>query len=139
MSFVSFTSPHTVQVRVETPASVQVAAFVSVHSPNLWPSAGISFVSFASPHTVQVRVETPGSVQVAAFVSVHSPNLWPNAGTVRVSSAPQTVQVRVETPASVQVAALVTVHSPNTCLMHTSVMSYRKFWLPVRRIYAARA
>ena len=73
MSLVSFASPHTVQVRVETPVSVQVAALVTVHSPNLWPSAGTVRVSSA-PHTVQVRVETPASVQVAALVTAHSPN-----------------------------------------------------------------
>ena len=97
---------HTEQVCFLLPFSVQVAAFVTVHSPNMctafpltssacpqvaacqWSVALLVQPSeYACPfadmssvasylHTEQVRFLLPFSVQVAVFVTVQSPNVW---------------------------------------------------------------
>jgi len=107
---VSFT-PHVEQVRVSTPATVLVAAWVTTQAPYLCPWAAIE--RFSVPLQVeQVRVSVPAAVQVAAWVTVQLPYAWPFAAIERFSVPLQVEQVRVSVPAAVQVAALVTTQAP---------------------------
>ena len=67
--------PHTAHFASFTPASVQVAAFVTTHWPQVCaPVAGIASV-FVALHTAHFASFTPATVQVAAFVTVHSPQV----------------------------------------------------------------
>ena len=59
------TAWQTEQVRVSSPSSKQVASFVTVQSPKLWPLAGMTSVEMVSPQSSQTTVLLPSSVQVA--------------------------------------------------------------------------
>ncbi len=64
-------SPQTVQVKVLTPFSVQVASVVTLPSSQVWPLAGISTVLVA-PQSLQVTTFSPFSVQVGSLVTLPS-------------------------------------------------------------------
>ena len=68
-------SPQAMQVCSWLPFPVQSAALSSVHSPQLWPRAGIGAVS-VSPHSLQTRMLSPASVQLGSAVVSQSPQTW---------------------------------------------------------------
>lgn len=70
---VLMTSPQVSQCSSFSPGSVQVACFVTTHSPSLWPFAAISRVSSTSPQTSQARCSLPASVHVGSFTVCHVP------------------------------------------------------------------
>ena len=62
-------APQVAQTRFWVPPSVQVAALLSLHSPNLCPVGLMAEVAVCLQR-VQVPVSTPASVQVGRFVTV---------------------------------------------------------------------
>ena len=90
-----------------SPASVQLASFVTVHSP--LASCPVAFIARVSLfwQFLHSRVSTPSAVQVAAVVIVQSLQLCPVAGMLAVTLCLHTLQVPDLLPASVQVGAFV--------------------------------